>query len=192
MNGDRADRTSEKPAAGAGATGVSASHPAGRIEYGNLEIRIDRDGLWFYHGSPIARKELVRYFTSLLRRDEAGAYWLESPYERGRIEVEDVAFLAVELTVEGDGHGRKLIFRTNIDENVIAGRDHPIRVAEDSDTGEPAPYVMVRDGLEARMTRAVYYDLVELAEPDQIEGQRQYGVWSEWTFFPIGSLTDAT
>lgn len=189
MTGDPANRTTEKPATDKGSKGDPESHPAKQIDYGNLDIRIDRDGSWFYHGSPIARKELVRYFAALLTRDGEGGYWLESPYEKGRISVEDVAFLAVELTVEGRGRGQKLIFRTNIDENVIAGPDHPIRVAEDSDTGEPTPYVMVRDGLEARLTRPVFYELVELGEEDQINGQNLFGVWSEWTFFPIGSLT---
>lgn len=192
MNGDPANRTTEKPATDKGSKGDPESHSAKQIEYGNLDIRIDRDGSWFYHGSAIARKELVHYFASMLRRDAEGEYWLESLYEKGRISVEDVAFLAVELNVEGRGRGQKLIFRTNVDENVIAGPDHPIRVVEDSDTGEPTPYVMVRDGLEARMTRPVFYQLVELGEEDQISGQLQFGVWSEWTFFPIGSLTQQT
>ena len=101
---------------------------------------------------------------SVLRRDSEGRYLLETPAEKGVIEVEDAPFLAVELSVEGIGRSRRLIFRTNIDENVVADIDHPLRVVTDPSSGEPNPYVMVRDGLEARLARPVYYELVELGD----------------------------
>src|SRR5487761_1763401 len=95
---------------------------------GDLGIRIARDGAWHHHGSPIGRLALVKLFASVLRRDADGSYWLVTPAERGRIEVEDAPFLAVELTVAGEGCGQQLIFRTNLDDIVTAGPDHPLRV----------------------------------------------------------------
>jgi hypothetical protein len=160
-------------------------------ECGVFDIRINRDGLWFYHGTPIGRRELVKLFASVLRRDSEGRFLLETPAEKGVIEVEDAPFLAVELSVEGAGRSRKLIFRTNIDENVVADADHPLRVVMDPRTGEPNPYVMVRDGLEARLARPVYYELVELGDEETINGETQFGVWSAGTFFILGTLEGA-
>lgn len=168
---------------------------------GDLAIRISRDGTWHYQGSPIRRKELVCLFASCLKR-EADGYWIETPAERGRIEVDDVPFVAVELfwsngpCAEGTGgpcgcgEGQALTFRTNVDEMVTAGRAHPIRVARDIVTCEPTPYVMVRDGLEARINRAVYYELVALAVPEMVDGERVLGVWSGGVFFPLGSAEE--
>jgi hypothetical protein len=153
---------------------------------GDFGIRIGRDGTWFYHGSPIGRKPLVRLFASVLRRDEAGDYWLVTPVERGRIEVEDVPFIAVELTVEGEGRDRILRFRTNIDDEVAADRAHPLRLALNPDTGEPSPYILVRDRLEARLTRPVFYQLVDLAEERDTAAGKVLGVWSKGEFFPLG------
>ena len=155
-----------------------------------LNIRIDRDGVWFYHGSPIGRKELVRLFASVLKRDTDGRYLLETPAECGFIEVEDAPFLAVELTSAGQGRDRTLSFRTNLDQIVTADRDHPLHVDEDAVTREPKPYVRVRDRLEARLTRAVYYELVELGAEETIAGESRFGVWSAGQFFPLGSLTE--
>ena len=168
----------------------SANTANDKNESGNLEFRIDRDGQWFYHGSPIRRKELLLYYASLLHRDEAGNHWLVSPFQKVMVAVEDVAFLAVELTVKDPGDAQTLIFRTNVDENVIVDSAHPIRVEHDSETGEPAPYVMVRDGLEARMTRSVFYELAELAMDKQEQGEHILGVWSSGTYFPIGTATE--
>ena len=156
-----------------------------RIDEG-YQIRIDRDGTWYYHGSPIRRQELVKLFSSVLRLDASGDYWLVTPAERGRIQVDDVPFTAVELTVQGTGEDQRLIFRTNLDEEVIAGSDHPIRVEEDHGTGGPRPYILVRDNLEARISRSVYYDLVERAETREDREEIQVGIWSMGTFFPLG------
>ena len=155
------------------------------IDRGDLGIRIARNGTWFYRGSPIDRLALVKLFASVLRRDADGRYWLVTPAERGRIEVEDVPFLAVALSVEGRGQGQRLIFETNLDEFVTAGPDKPLRV-ETAASGEPAPYIEVRDGLEARIARPVFYDLVELGTEEQVEGIIQFGVWSGGTFFRLG------
>jgi len=155
------------------------------IDRGALEMRISRDGTWFYRGSPIGRPALVKLFASVLRREPDGRYWLVTPAERGRIEVEDVPFLAVALTVQGEGRDQQLIFRTNLDDIVTAGPNNPLRV-ETAASGEPAPYILVRDDLEARLMRSVFYDLVELAREESIEEIRQFGVWSSGRFFRIG------
>ena len=155
------------------------------IDIGDLDMRIARDGTWFYCGSPIRRSALVKLFASVLRREPDGGYSLVTPVERGRIEVEDVPFLAVGLTVEGDGREQKLIFHTNLDDIVTAGPDNPLRV-ETATSGEPAPYILVRDNLEARLARTVFYDLVELGKEEPIEETNQFGVWSSGRFFRLG------
>jgi len=156
------------------------------IDCGDLEMRITRDGTWFYRGSPIARLPLVKLFASVLRREADGHYWLVTPAERGRIEVEDVPFLAVALTVEGEGRDQQLIFRTNLDDIVTAGADNPLRV-ETTGNGEPAPYILVRDDLEARIARPVFYELVELGREERVENTTQFGVWSRGMFFRLGT-----
>src|SRR5436190_8049877 len=120
--------------------------PAGRPppnELGDLDMRIARDGTWFYRGSPINRMPLVKLFASVLRREPDGLYWLVTPAERGQVTVEDVPFIAVAVDAEGAGRDRNLIFRTNLDEIVTAGPDHPMRV-ETAANGTPAPYILVR------------------------------------------------
>lgn len=162
---------------------------AGRLAAcGDFDIRIARDGTWFYKGSPIARKELVRLFASVLRRDDSGDYWLVTPAERGRIVVEDAPFTAVECRAEGRGAGRTLAFRTNLGEWVEAGPAHPIRVENAPDTDEPRPYIVVRERLEALIVRSVYYQLVELAEVQPSDGGEILGLWSKGEFFTLGSL----
>ena len=155
------------------------------IDCGDLEMRIARDGAWFYRGSPIARLPLVKLFASVLRREADGRYWLVTPAERGKIEVEDVPFLAVALTVEGEGREQRLIFRTNLDDIVTAGPNNPLRV-ETTANGQPAPYILVRDGLEARLARPVFYELVELGTEEPIGETTQFGVWSSGVFFQLG------
>jgi uncharacterized protein len=149
-------------------------------------MRIARDGVWSYRGSPIDRLPLVKLFASVLRREPDGSYWLVTPAERGRIEVEDVPFLGVALTIEGEGRGQKLIFRTNLDDFVTAGPHNPLRV-ETTASGEPAPYILVRDGLEARLARPVFYELVELGAEEPISDTVQFGVWSRGMFFRLGA-----
>jgi hypothetical protein len=151
-----------------------------------LGLRIARNGTWFYHGSPIARKSLIRLFSTVLHRDDAGLFWLITPAERGVIEVDDAPFTAVELTVEGTGAGQVLRFRTNVDDEVVADEAHPIRVVVSGERGEPRPYVLVRERLEALILRSVYYQLVDAGAEHDIAGNRLYGVWSCGTFFPLG------
>jgi uncharacterized protein len=175
--------------------GLSRSRVGRRppMECGDLPFLIRRDGTWLYRGSPINRKELVCLFSSVLRREEDGSWWLQTPAERGRIEVEDAPFVAVELDWTGEGHNQTLSFRTNIDEVITAGPDHPIRVSHDIITCEPTPYLLVRNGagslgIEARINRATYYELVALAVPHWVGCQRMLGVWSCGRFFSLGEL----
>src|SRR5437762_7530624 len=115
-------------------------------ELGNLDMRIARDGTWFYRGSPINRLPLVKLFASVLRREGDGSFWLVTPAERGRVVVEDAPFIAVAVDKQSAGREQALIFRTNLDEIVTAGPEHPLRIDTAAD-GTPAPYIMVRLGL---------------------------------------------
>lgn len=173
-----------------GKGGISSGPPGGPQMCGDIDMRIARDGTWHYMGAPIGRKPLVKLFASVLKRDEAGDFWLITPAEMCRIQVDDAPFAAVEMTVEGTNMHQNLIFRTNIDEIVTAGANNPIRVAIDPDTKEPAPYVMVRDGLEALIARSVFYDLVDIADVGGEDGTSVLGVWSDGVFFEIGSTED--
>jgi hypothetical protein len=163
------------------------------VECGDLPFLIRRDGTWLYRGTPILRKELVCLFSGVLKREADGSFWLETPAERGRIEVEDAPFVAVELDWNGDDRQQILSFRTNVDQVITAGPDHPIRVAHDILTCEPTPYIRVRPGVgspavEARINRAVYYELVALAVPEWVGCRRMLGVWSCGKFFSLGEL----
>jgi uncharacterized protein len=159
-------------------------------ELGDLGMRIARDGTWFYRGSPIHRMPLVKLFASVLRREADGSYWLVTPAERGRIAVEDAPFVAVAVDREGEGRNQNLIFRTNLDEIVTAGPDHPLRVATAAD-GTPSPYIMVRPGIEARLARPVFYELAEWGEAaEPAAGEGGFGVWSGGIFFRLGALDE--
>jgi hypothetical protein len=152
---------------------------------GDIDMRIARDGNWFYMGTPIGRKALVRLFSGILRRD-GDDYFLVTPVEKVGIRVDDAPFVAVSLQVEGRGEAQVLRFVTQVGDEVEAGAEHPLRVALAPDTQEPAPYLHVRANLEALVHRNVFYQLVELAEPRQIDGCDWLGVWSHGTFFPLG------
>lgn len=169
----------------------NARDRAGDLAHGgenrSYDIRIGRDGTWYYMGSPIARKPLVKLFSTVLKRVEDGSFWLITPFERGTIEVDDAPFTAVELTVKEVDGDQVLEFRSNLDDTVVAGVDNPIRVETDPDSGEPAPYVRVRDNLDALITRSVFYELVELAEERKIDGQTVLGVMSGGIFFSLGN-----
>jgi uncharacterized protein len=177
----------EKPASG----NSSAVGPGGTrrppAELGDLDMRIARDGTWYYRGSPINRIPLVKLFASVLRREGDGSYWLVTPAERGRVVVEDAPFIAVAVEVQGAGRDQGLIFRTNLDEIVTAGPEHPLRVETAAD-GTPSPYILVRPGIEARLARPVFYELAELGHEERIGGEEQFGVWSGGTFFRLGEI----
>ncbi len=165
----------------AGKRGLPPVHLWNPEVCGDIDIVIRRDGLWLHEGSPIGRKELVRLFSTVLRKDPDG-YWLVTPVEKLRITVEDVPFRAVRV----DRRDGALVFTTDVGDETEAGEENPLRVETDPQTGEPAPYVHVRRGLEARIDRPVFYELVEMAEERATDGGPQLGVVSRGVFFPLG------
>lgn len=175
-------------AAGIVPVGLPPENLLGRRLRGELNIRIDRDGVWHYRGSPIRRKDLICLFASVLRRDEAGHFWLVTPTEIGRIEVEDAPLLAVEVFVGGSGRSQVVSLRTNVDEIISVSPDNPLRVAIHPLTGEPSPYVTVRDGIDARIVRSAFYDLVALGVERAVGDGRELGIWSNGAFFVLGPL----
>ena len=154
-------------------------------------MRILRNGTWLYHGSPITRKPLVKLFSRILRREDDGGYHLVTPVERCPVTVDDAPFVAVEVARTIVDSHQVLTFRTNVDDRVIADPDHPIRVEHHGRTGEPSPYVTVRDGLDALIARPVYYELVDLGVEGRRDGASVYGVWSSGRFFELGRLDEA-
>jgi hypothetical protein len=151
-----------------------------------MDLRITRDGTWHYLGSPIQRIRLVRLLSKVLRR-ESEEFFLVSPQEKLRIRVDDAPFIAVEMEYLGDAEDQRLVFRTNVDDVIVAGVDHPIRIVENPKTREPSPYIAVRDGLDALISRAVYYELADIAQPAPAPRQHTLGVTSEGCFFALGS-----
>lgn len=147
---------------------------------GDLDMRIARDGTWFYLGTPIGRHALVKLFSSIIRRD-GDDYFLVTPVEKVGITVEDAPFVAVDFEVEGGD----LRFTTNVEDEVVAGPEHPIRVVRDAATGAPSPYVLVRANLEALIDRKSFYRLVEIGEHEVHDGESWFGVRSGGVFFPI-------
>ncbi|MQY42072.1 DUF1285 domain-containing protein [Epibacterium sp. SM1969] len=147
---------------------------------GDLDIRIARDGTWFYLGTPIGRFELVKLFSSILKREE-GKYFLVTPVEKVGITVDDAPFVAVDFEATGTGESQELRFTTHVGDEATAGPDHPIRVVRDPETGEPAPYVLIRADLEALIDRKSFYRLVDLGA----HHDGWFGLWSGGQFFPV-------
>jgi uncharacterized protein len=155
---------------------------------GDIDMRIAADGTWFYGGTPIGRPALVRLFASILRRDPE-RFVLVTPVERVGIAVEDAPFLAVEMAVEGEGPARTIAFRTNVDDLVRVDAAHPLRFDKDAGGGIK-PYVLVRGGLWALVTRALTYDLVELGEDREVDGVATFGLGVGGMFVPIAPASD--
>ena len=151
---------------------------------GDLDMRIARDGTWFYLGTPIGRFELVRLFSTILRKD-GDDYFLVTPVEKVGITVDDAPFVAVDFEPSGTGPDQVLTFETNVGDKVAAGPDAPIRVVRDPETGEPSPYVLVRANLEALIDRKSFYRLVDIGTHSEQDGESWFGVWSGGQFFPI-------
>ncbi len=151
---------------------------------GELDIRIRRDGSWWYLGTPIGRPELVRLFASILKLED-GRHYLVNPVEKVGITVDDAPFVAVDFRVESPGPDQALVFETNVGDETVAGPENPIRVVRDPETGEPSPYVHVRRGLEALIDRKSFYRLVEIGGHQELDGARWFGLRSGGAFFPI-------
>jgi hypothetical protein len=145
---------------------------------GHSSIRIRRDGAWLHEGEPIRRPELIRLFSTILRREPDGAHMLVTPVEKLSVDVDSTAFRAVGLTYEGQGRSRRIAFQLDSGDALMLGPDHPLKVTETA--GGPSPRLAVRFGMEAELSRSVYYELAELA---LAEGSN--GVWSEGVFFPL-------
>jgi hypothetical protein len=158
---------------------VDQWHPA---HCGDSGMRIAADGTWFHDGTPIGRPEMVRLFSTILRREPDGGYVLVTPGEKLDIAVDDAPFVAVAATSEGQGPGRRIAFRLNTSDHVIADADHPLRVTTAAD-GTPRPYLTVRRGLDALVNRATFYDLADWA---LAEGADPPGLWSGGVFFRFG------
>ena len=156
---------------------------------GDIDLVIKRDGTWVHEGTPIGRAKLVRLFSTVLRR-EGDDYFLVTPVEKMQIAVEDAPFIAVLMDREGEGEAQTLTFTTNVGDETKAGSDHRLVFRQDPETGEHAPYITVRAGLEARIARAVYYDLVALGETRDINGEEIFGVFSGGVFFPFGPASE--
>lgn len=152
---------------------------------GDIGLKIRGDGTWLYRESPIRRPAMVRLFASVLRKDADGRTYLVTPAEKVDVEVEDAPFLAVDLDMLGQGREQQIAFRTNVDDVVVCGPEHPLRFAEQEPGKGLKPYVLVRGRLEALLTRALLHDLVALAVEETREDQRVTGVWSGGAFFPI-------
>jgi uncharacterized protein len=151
---------------------------------GDLDMRVATDGTWFYLKTPIGRPALVKLFASVLKR-EGDKYFLVTPVEKCGIVVDDAPFLAVELKLEQGDRGQVLNFRTNVDDWVACDADHVLRFEPERATGGLKPYLHVRRDLWAKVTRALFYDLVELGEERDIEGQRMFGIVSAGEFFAM-------
>ena len=147
-------------------------------------MRIARDGTWFYLGTPIGRKPLVKLFSSIIRRD-GDDYFLVTPVEKVGITVDDAPFVAVDFDQTGTGQDQILTFTTQVDDQATAGPENPIRVTRDPKTGEPAPYVLVRANLEALIDRKSFYRLVDLGVTETIDGTDWFGIWSRGVFFKV-------
>jgi uncharacterized protein len=151
---------------------------------GPIDMRIASDGSWHYLGTPIARPAMVKLFASILRREGDGSYVLVTPVEKVGITVDDAPFVAVELITEGVGPERQMGFRLNTDDVVMVDAAHRLRVAIDPAAQTPRPYVMVRGAMEALINRAVFYELVALADAEH-DPQKGFGLWSRGDFFAL-------
>jgi hypothetical protein len=176
----------------AGAKGPPPVHLWNPPYCGDIDMRIAADGTWFYMKTPIGRAPLVKLFASVLKR-EGDKYFLVTPVEKCGIAIDDAPFLAVEMTVDDSGSDRVLNFRTNVDDWVTCGPGHPLRFEREARTGGLKPYLHVRRDLWAKVTRALFYDLVELGEEREIDGTGQFGVTSGNEFYimaPAESLRE--
>lgn len=183
--GDRGAPADQNAALG-GVAQLRASTPANRQRLcGDIGLRIRADGVWLYRESPITRQALVKLFASVLRKEEDGRTYLVTPVEKVDVTVDDAPFLAVAMQVQDAGRAQALTFETNIGDVVACGSTHPLRFARAEPSGGLKPYVLVRDGLEALVSRALVYDLAELAVTRTVDGREMSGVWSAGSFFPM-------
>jgi uncharacterized protein len=193
MSEDTADPTLNRLSAALGDLPTRGPPPVDRWNppyCGAIDMRIAADGTWYHNGTPIRRPKLVRLFSSILRREPDGRIVLVTPVECVGITVEDAPFVAVEMAVDGSGQDRRISFRTNADDLVPVDAEHTLRFEEAAD-GALKPYLQVRGGLWALVTRALTYDLVEMAEEGSLDGETWLGLWAGGLFHPIAPATAA-
>jgi hypothetical protein len=152
---------------------------------GNIPMRIAADGTWYYMGSPIGRKPLVKLFSSILRRDPDGKFYLVTPVEKCGVEVDDAPLIAIRMTVNGEGRNKVISLVTQVDDEVTVDEQHPLRFEREKGTGGLKPYVLVRGGLEALVNRPIFYDLVAQGGVWKLDGADWFGVWSSGKFWPM-------
>ena len=150
---------------------------------GDIDIRIAKDGAWFHEGRPIRRQAMVKLFSTILMTDDSGEFFLITPVEKVRIQVEDCPFVANQMNIAQRGGQQQIVFTTNVGETLVVDTDHPIVVTNTNLSSEPHPTVHVRNGLEALINRPVFYRLVEVAVNN---ASNELGVWSEGKFFSLG------
>ncbi|MFK0572907.1 DUF1285 domain-containing protein [Endozoicomonas sp.] len=153
---------------------------------GDIDMRICRDGRWLYNGSVISRESMVRLFSTVLRYDDDGCYYLVTPVEKVRIQVDDAPFIVTEMDVRMGNQGSEYRFRTSVGDEVVLNSEHNLWVEQDPVSGEPAPYIRVRDQLDALIHRNVFYELVERAAEVEIEGQTELIVTSQGQPYSLG------
>ena len=153
---------------------------------GDIGLEIKSDGSWLYMGTPIGRKRIVKLFSRILRKEKDGSYDLVTPVEKISITVEDAPFIANYVQISGENDERNLKFFTNVEDSIIASKNFPIRVEINPKTLEPSPYVLIRRNLEAKISRSVFYELVDIAE----NHRKKFGVWSGGEFFPFVNSED--
>ena len=168
----------------AGAKGPPPVHLWNPPFCGDLDMRIARDGTWFYLGTPIGRAPLVKLFSSILKR-EGDAYFLVTPVEKVGIIVDDAPLLATDFEAAGAGRDQVLTFTTKTEDVAVLGPDHPLRVERDAGTGEPSPYILVRSNLWALIDRKSFYRLIDLGCHEVHDGHKWFGIWSSGQFFPV-------
>ncbi|MGB0468135.1 MAG: DUF1285 domain-containing protein [Pontibacterium sp.] len=155
---------------------------------GDIDMRIARDGTWFYNGTPIGRPAMVKLFSTVLWKEE-GKYFLKTPVEKVGIQVDDTPFLFVHLEQREGDLGPELVFTSKTGDTVVAGNDHAIRVDYRDESGEPSPYIAVRYGMEGLIARHLFYELVNLAKEQSREGKTHLVVESQGVIFSLGSVS---
>ncbi|MBM09742.1 MAG: proteophosphoglycan precursor [Magnetovibrio sp.] len=161
-----------------------------QIIFTNIGLHIDKNCIWNHQGSPINNPKIVKLFASILQRDKAGSYWLITPAEIAPVDVEDVPFMATGFQVEGTHHNQVLKFVTNVDIFATVDQTHPLRIETNSKTGAITPYITLDQGIDAKINRATYYDLMMLTVEKRIGEENFFGVWSSGIFHKIYKVTD--
>lgn len=167
---------------------MAVDEPPGPADTGDAPVRIDRNGVWLARSGPITRRRVVKLYAKALRREEDGHYSLVAPCERYKVEVEDAPFVGVQLRARKSGRDQVLRISTNVEEEVEVNRAHPLRFVREADTDGFVPYVLMRGGLEARLTRSVAIELTALTAVESYGGAPHLGLWSSGVFFPICAM----